>query len=237
MRRALPLLLVVLALASVLAACGKSEEPPPPAAAPQPAVPPPPAGTEIEPEEAIDLAQIALGLDDLPDGVTVEFEGSAEAGEPAVSSYRRNFGFGDVKLGSSRIADLENTVTAFGSIEDASGALGMIEAAFSGESAPEYFREIVRQGAGFDPRNLRGQTLLQPELGDDSVIASASFDTPAGPADGIFLFIRVGRLHSGIFLIGPRGKLDLEDSKSLVAALVGRMVAAEEALAGSEPEA
>src|SRR4029453_3733350 len=66
--------------------------------------------------------------------------------------------------------------------------------------------------------------------GDQGVVVHGALDPSAGRAEAVFVAVRVGRLQQEIFMIGPRGSVNVEDATALAARGAPRM----EARAGSQ---
>ena len=125
--------------------------------APQPQSPSADAAAAPRPP---DLARIALGLGDLPDGASIRFEGFVET-EDEIVAFRRSLDTFDVQIGNSRILNLVNDVVLFESAEVALLALEQVRAELT-ERPGEFFRGAIEEGAGIGSSNFSGQTAASP---------------------------------------------------------------------------
>ncbi|MFQ5426801.1 MAG: hypothetical protein ACE5EV_06950, partial [Gaiellales bacterium] len=82
---------------------------------------------------------------------------------------------------------------------------------------------MLSGGAAFDPGDIRGETHVFPMLDDATVTALASFDTPAGRAEGLLVFSQVGRFQNVFFFVAPAGTLEIEEAGMLVETVSGRL--------------
>jgi hypothetical protein len=225
-------LLATLAVAAVLAAgCSGGKSSPAASATTAAESSTPPATHTITPES---LPSLGVSADDLPQGFSVRREGYVEAGEPIVAVYRRAFDPGQATLGSSVLADLVSDVALFPSSEQADRALGQIVESLTGARVEQTFASILRAYTGIEATDLNGQTLVSPVVGDGAVAARAFFDSPVGRAEALLFVVRVGPLHLNVFLVGERGKVELEDGARVTAKATERLQAA---VAATEPEA
>jgi hypothetical protein len=218
--------LVCLALALVLAACGQASAPAPAGSTvPQPTLPEAETQARVTPG---DLPGLAASVSDLPAGFSVSAEGAIAGQGTVLGGYRRAFDPGDATLGSSRLADLTNTVTLFATAAAAQVALGGILNALTGPQAQQSFAQLVLASTGIHATNLSGQTLVSG-LGQASVAAKATFDTSAGSVEAIYVVALVGPVHCSVLLLGPKGDLQIGDAVKLMTVLLPRI---EEAVTG-----
>jgi len=174
------------------------------------------------PQGGPDLAQMALSLDDLPPGVTIDREGYV-ADEDTVASYEREFDLGLVLLGGSELIGLENDIALYQSAVEASSIVAASEAIFTGESAAEFAASFASEGAGFEVTNPRIGPIPLPTLGDGSFGVSFSYDTPLGPFENVFIYVQVGRAVGTLILSEEPGKVSVSDVLPLAEAMAGRM--------------
>ena len=189
-------------------------------------VPVPPGGDEEttvpRPEGAPDLAAMALSLDDLPAGVSVDREGYVED-EDTVASYEREFDVSLVRIGTSRFTSLENDIGLYADASEALAPMFGFEALLTGESGPDLFAAGFSEGAGLDVTNVQMESLPLPDLGDDSFGLHVSFDTPIGPLEVVYAVARVGRASGLLILTGSAGEVDVTDVIPLAEAMAQRM--------------
>jgi len=216
--RAAVLALVLLVVVSAAAACGEEKEP---AAATTSAVT---SGTVLPsaPTRA-DLPGLGVALADLPEGFAVRREGFLPAQAPIAAGFRRAFDPGQASLGQSALADLISEVVLYESPEEANVALEGIALSLLGNEVEQRFADIIHSAVGIDATNLKGETTPTQNLGDEGVVAHATFDTSVGRAEAVFVAVRVGRLQHEIFMIGPRGSVHVEDATTLAAQVVPRL--------------
>ena len=125
--------------------------------APQPQ--PPSADAAVAPRPP-DLALIALGRRDLPDGASLRFDGFVETQDEIVA-FRRSLDTFDVQIGNSRILALVNDVVLFESAEVTLQALEQVRTELT-ERPGEFFRGAIEEGAGIELSNFSGQTAAFP---------------------------------------------------------------------------
>ncbi len=176
------------------------------------------------PEGIPDLAAMALSLDDLPAGVSIDREGYVED-EDTVASYEREFDLGEALIGSSRFISLENDLHLYEDSAKAAAFLATFEAPYMSEAGAELFAAGFAEGAGFEASNIRTQPVPIPDLGDDSFAVVISFDTPLGAFEAVHIIVRVGRALSLFILAGLAGESDVADVVPLVEAMVERVAA------------
>jgi hypothetical protein len=221
------LLALALGLNLLVLVVGCGEEGEPAATAPMPATAPvttqAPGG--LTPEELPDLA---LDLADLPEGFSVRSEGAVPAVAPIVAGFRRAFDPGEARLGDSLVADVTSDIVLFDSSEQAQAALDSVLAALLVEDVERNFADVIRASAGIEATNLEGQTLVPQGLGDGAVVARATFDSDAGRAEAVLVLVRIGRLQHALFVIGPAGRMQVEDAVELARAVIPRLRTAAE---------
>lgn len=176
------------------------------------------------PEGIPDLAAMALNLDDLPAGVSVDSEGYVED-EGTVASYERAFDLGDTSIGSSPFLSLENDVDLFETSSEAAAFLTSFEALYTSEAGAELFAAGFAGSAGFEATNVRAESVPVPDLGGDSFAVVVSFDTPLGSYEAVNIIARVSRVIGLLILVGPAGEGDVSDVVPLVEAMAERMAA------------
>ncbi len=188
------------------------------------------------PEGAPDLPAMALSLDDLPAGVSIDHEGYVED-EDTVASYEREFDLGSVSIGSSRPISLESEVDLYENATEASGRLAAFELIATSESGVDLLAPVVSERVGFRATDVRLEPLPTSGLGEDSVGFRVSFDSPLGRLEMTFIFVRVDRAVGSVSLMGLGGKVDSTDAISLAEAMAARMAAEGARVATASPTA
>ena len=176
------------------------------------------------PTRGPDLAVMALSLDDLPPGVTIDREGYVED-EDTLASYEREFDLGLARIGTSGFSSLECDIDLYETAIQASSILTAVEAIFAGESASEFFASFFSEGAGFEATNVQVQSVSLPDLGDNAFGVDVSFDTPIGSFEAVFAYVQVGSVLGSLILTGPLAEVDAADAAPLAEALAQRMAA------------
>jgi hypothetical protein len=168
---------------------------------------------------------MALSLDDLPAGVSIDHEGYVED-EDTVASYEREFDLGLVGIGTSRPMSVQSEVDLYEDAGEASSAFATNEAFIAmGESDPEFLAFLLSEGSGVPFTNVGVEPVAAPGLGDQLAAAHFSFDTPLGPLETTQIFVRTDRAVGMLSLMGPAGNVDPADAVSLAEAMVARMEA------------
>jgi hypothetical protein len=174
------------------------------------------------PEGEPDLAAMALSLDDLPAGVSIEHEGYVED-EDTVASYEREFDPGPVHIGASEALYLESQVELYENIVGASGRLTSFEVLATSESGEDLLEPAISEKVGFAATDVRLESLPTPGLGDDSVAFRVSFDSPLERLEMTFIFVRVDRAVGSVSLMGLAGETDSTHAVSLAEAVAAHM--------------
>jgi hypothetical protein len=170
-----------------------------------------------------DLAAMALSLDDLPGGVSIDQEGYVED-EDTVASYEREFDLGLAYIGSSRPMWLESDIDLYDNATEASGAFAGNELLMAtSESAPELFASFLSEGAGVEATNVRGERLPTPGLGDESLALRLFVDWPFGSYESNYVFVRTGPVIGTLVLTGLEGDVAPVDALPLAEAMATRM--------------
>ena len=180
--------------------------------------------TVTPPEGIPDLAAMALSLDDLPAGVSIDHEGYV-ADEDTVASYEREFDLGEAHIGASQLSGLESDIDLYKDSLETSGAFAGFQTLFTGESSEEFFASALSQGAGFEATNVQAESVTLPDLGDDSFAVHVSFDTPLGSYESAFVFVQTGRVVGTLTVTGPAGEVSVTDVELLAEAMTERMEA------------
>jgi hypothetical protein len=214
---------LILTLLALVVGCGEDEEPT--ATAPAATAEAPAALGGLTPDE---LGDLALDVGDLPAGFTVRSEGAVPAVAPIVAGFRRAFDPGEAPLGESLVADVTSDIVLFDSSEEAQAALDSVLAALLVDDVERNFADVIRASAGIEATNLDGQTLVPQGLGDGAVVARATFDTEAGRAEAVLVLVRLGKLQHALFLIGPAGRVQVDDAVELTRAVIPRLRSAVE---------
>lgn len=186
-------------------------------------------GTETAPEGTRSLAGRTLSLGDLPAGVTVEREGYGEPDADVLARFSRAFSLGTTKLGGSALVSLETEVELYGEESDATATLLGTEALLAGAGGKELFASSFAGDAGFSPENLELNVLDRARVGDASVFVFATFDTPSGGFDSLFVYVRVERMLGTLYATAPKGKLKVADVATLAERMADRMASPIEA--------
>ena len=186
-------------------------------------------GTTTAPEGTPSLAGRTLSLADLPAGVKVEQEGYGEPDADVLARFSREFDLGTTKIGRSQLTSLEAEVELYGEESDATATLLGTEAVLSGAGGKELFASGFTGEAGFSPENLELKVLDRARVGDASVFVFATFDTPAGGFDSLFVYVRVGRMLGTLYATATKGKLKVADVAALAEKMANRMASPIEA--------
>ena len=192
--------------------------------------------TVPRPEGAPDLEAMALSLDDLPSGVSIDREGYVED-EDTVASYEREFDLGETPIGASRFISLENDLDLHEGSSEAAVIFTTFEALFTGETAEEFFASAISEGGAFEASDIRPAPVVLPDLGDDAFAVRVSFDTPLGSFESVFVFVRTDRAVGSLILTASAGELDVTDVVLLAEAMTERMEAGLAAAGGEAAEA
>jgi hypothetical protein len=168
--------------------------------------------------------EMALSLEDLPEGIEIEREGYV-ADDQAESSYEREFDLAFETIGGSEFVSLENDIDLFEDEFQASGLFAAFAALFTGENAVDFLGPAFSAGAGFEVGNVTAEDLGVSDVGDESFGVRAAFDTPLGRLDGIFVSARVGRAMGTLIITGLAGKVAAADVVDLLEKMVARMEA------------
>lgn len=186
-------------------------------------------GTTTAPEGTPNLAGLTLSLADLPSGVTVEIEAYGEPDADVVARFSREFDLGTTKIGGSQLVSLETEVELYGEESDATATLLGTEALLSSSGGKEVFASGFTGEAGFSPENLELKVLDRARVGDASVFVFATFDTPGGGFDSLFVYVRVGRMLGTLYATATKGKLKVADVAALAEKMTNRMASPIEA--------
>jgi hypothetical protein len=73
------------------------------------------------------------------------------------------------------------------------------------------------------------KVLDRARVGDASVFVFATFDTPAGGFDSLFVYVRIGRTLGTLYATAPKGKLKVADVAALAEKMTNRMASPIEA--------
>ena len=166
--------------------------------------------------------EMALDTDDLPDGATVETE-SYVADEDTESSYEREFDVEGVPFAGSELAGLENDIDLYENDGEAGAIFIAVKAIFTGEDAAEFFAQFFQEGADFEATNMLVSEVSAPTVGDESFVVRATYDTPAGPFENLFLYVRSGRANGILIVTALGGAVQIEDLIPLQASLAEKM--------------
>jgi hypothetical protein len=165
----------------------------------------PPAG-------APDISGLALHLEDVPEGFSIAKEGYPEETR-AIVAFEREFATSGTVLGSSKLVALTSGVELFEAESAADLILELIAQAFTSERGRREFARNFAEGAGFeatsiDIRELRSQR--------DVKVFHATFDTPVGTFEAVFLYARVGAAVGTVLAMGAEADFDTEDALGLL---------------------
>ena len=162
------------------------------------------------PEDVPDLAKTALQLFDLPAG----FEIDAEAYEPLPDfEFEREFGTGDrltIELGRTAVVSIQNTVTVYGSSDEARFILSGFVQLLTGDAGRDFFATMFAQGAGFEP-DVRELQSVPLNLGEESVAVLGLVETGLGDFAFTFMLVRDGAAVSLITVTALAGSFDFQD--------------------------
>jgi hypothetical protein len=171
------------------------------------------------PEGAPDIRPAALAPADFVHGAPITAQRYPTPDSDAVVALEREFGVGSLLIGKSRLISLENDVTLYKTAIDASTFFAAITAIYKSPGAGALLSRGLRQS---DP-SFKASTLVvggvrSLSLGNESTIATASFDSQLGKISTIFAFVRVGRVVSALIATGPAARMHDAD----VVTLLGR---------------
>lgn len=175
------------------------------------------------PPGEVDVASMALAVEDLPRGAGVSEEGYV-AGAGTVATFRRVFALTGSRLGEASLAALESDVRLFDSAVQASFVMQSL-----GDSFPDEAEAVMRKaldGERTTPFSLRIAPITGYDVGDAVAAYDAAVRTSAGERHGTFVFVQIGRAIGSVFAVTegpdpPRG-----DVAPLVGILVTRMESA-----------
>ena len=171
--------------------------------------------------------EMALSLEDLPEGASVEQERYVEDPD-TVSTYEREFDVSSLDVGSSRAIFLESDIELYADAREAGDVLRIREAAYAGESGRDFFEDVLRQNPPqeIEITLLAYQIAQVPDLGDERVAIQYSYDSPFGEFDGVIVNFRVGRAIGKLTVEALAGNIELADMVSVTKAMAARMAAA-----------
>jgi hypothetical protein len=179
----------------------------------------------VPPPEGIpDLAAMALSLDDLPAGVSIDREGYVED-EDTVASYEREFDLGQARVGSSRFVGLECQMDLYESTLEASAIIAGMESIYAGESVEEFFASFLSGEAGLEATNISVELAPLLDLGDDSFAVHVILETAIGPFEYVFAFFRVDDTIGVVIATSMGDEVDVNDVIPLAETMAERMAA------------
>jgi hypothetical protein len=188
-------------------------------------VPIPTETTETTATEDPALERMVLGLEDLPDGVSIETDGYSSDGGDV--SFSREFALGNATIGRSQLIGLESNVERMDSAAEAAVVVQAVSGVVKGEAGKKLFSDAFAEGAGFDAESLEIEELPGKGLGDASTVLHATFDTRVGPFEAVFVFVASGRAAGQIYAAGAKGKIVPADVLALARTMAKKMEAEE----------
>jgi hypothetical protein len=145
--------------------------------------------------------------------------------EDAIGSYEREFESEGLvfELGSSHVIGISTSVELQETELEAQGPVLFIRAA-----DPQLFGELARASfaklAGFTPENIVFEGLDVPQVGDAVAGLSMKIDTAVIDLEAYMLFFSRGRVIATVMVMGPAGKIALEDVADLAQLVNERIV-------------
>jgi hypothetical protein len=187
-------------------------------------VPVPEATTPTTPvQQDPALERMVLSVDDLPAGVSVKEDGYVTSGGDV--SFQRDFALGNATIGQSELIGLQSNVERMDSAAAAAIAVRAVPGIVKGPQGTKLFSDAFAQGAGFEAESLVIDELPGEEIGDESAVLHATFDTRVGPFEAVFVFIAEGRAAGQIYAAGAKGKVLSDDVLALARTMAKKMEA------------
>jgi hypothetical protein len=136
------------------------------------------AASAVAPPDAPDLAQMALGVSDLPAGAKVRRQGYVKDGD-FVAAYQREFKSG-VRIGRSRVGVLESDVVLAQSAEEAASYYTAVAMVFKTKKGRAL---LAKQLVAFLPKDVPKGTIkvtfgkvTSLRVGENSLVAPITFN-------------------------------------------------------------
>lgn len=179
------------------------------------------ASLGARPAEVPDLAAMALGLADLPAGVTIAREGYVE--DPTgVATYGREFDPAGVDVGSTLLIGLNSSVDLYESAAEASLFLDLLERIGVDDI---FVAEVFEALTSIDVEDV--EIASRPlDFGDQALLVTAALQTAVGEFTSAFVVLRVNSVIGRLLAIGPAADFHLQDVLPLAEAMADRMLAA-----------
>jgi hypothetical protein len=162
-------------------------------------------------------------LSDLPGGVALDRDGFTDS--DAIGSYETEFEPEGLvfELGSSHVIGISTSVELQETELEAQGPVLFIRAA-----GPQLFGELAGASfakvAGFTPENIVFEGLDVPQVGDAVAGLSMKIDTAVIDLEAYMLFFSRGQVIATVMVMGPAGKIALEDVADLAQLVNERIV-------------
>jgi hypothetical protein len=188
-------------------------------AIPLPTEDPDAPGTGDRPATGPFLDAMALTLDDLPPGTTIDEEGYTSQAEGI--EYERDFDLGPeegnggpfgLQVNLALYADETGAISDFDDREDrflGPGSDALVESVFASQP--------------FEVSNVVKTPLLVTPEGDDAFGVSVTYDMPFGNVENSFVYIRVGNVNATIAFSGFTGETELAYVEATISTLIGRI--------------
>ena len=160
--------------------------------------------TQTTAQEDPALERMALGLEDLPAGVSVDNEGFTSDGGDV--SFEREFALGNATIGQSELIGLQSNVERMDSAAEATLAVQAVSGIVQAPAGKQLFSDAFAQGAGFDAQSLEIEELSGEGIGDAATVLHATFDTRAGPFEAVLVFLASGDTAGQIYAAAAKGR-------------------------------
>jgi len=170
-----------------------------------------------------DVAAMALSLEDLPSGVTIEREGCL-SDEDTVAAYEREFDLGFAELGNSQPLFLQSAIALHEDRFSAEAFFTGMRLTFTSESGADFFARFL-EDVDFEVADIQVEEIPVTGLGDGSFAGRLSADSPLGRLDVLLLAVWVDDAVGTVTLTAPAERLFVDDAVALLESMAARMEA------------